>query len=152
MMRKLKLSNSPLHAIVDDEDYERCLLFKWCIAGSGKSHNIITLKNKPLTNFIMCDEISSIYDHEDRNFRNNQKSNLRLCTHSQNMMNRVKYLGTSSKFKGVSFDKFKMTWRARIKIENKSHHLGYFEHEIQAAKQYDRAAKELFGKFAVLNF
>ena len=43
-------------------------------------------------------------------------------------------------------------WRCRIKINNKSIHIGCFTDEIEAAKTYDKKAAELFGEFAYLNF
>ena len=37
-------------------------------------------------------------------------------------------------------------------LNQKSIFIGNFENEIDAAKAYDRKAKELFGKYAKLNF
>jgi hypothetical protein len=40
----------------------------------------------------------------------------------------------------------------RIGKNKKCYYFGCFEDEIEAAKVYDKAALELFGEFALLNF
>jgi len=42
--------------------------------------------------------------------------------------------------------------RAKIGVNGKRKHLGYFEDEVEAAKAYDEKAVELSGQFAYLNF
>lgn len=42
-----------------------------------------------------------------------------------------------SEYRGVSFDKTRMKWRARFCRDNKKIHLGYFDTEISAAIAYD---------------
>ena len=83
---------------------------------------------------------------------NNQKANLRICTRSQNKMNGKSYKNSSSKYKGIWWVKKNKKWRVRIRLNNKTIHLGYFKDETEAAKAYDSKAKELFGEFARLNF
>jgi hypothetical protein len=51
----------------------------------------------------------------------------------------------SSKFKGVSWNKFANKWSASIKFEYKKQHIGYFDNEVDAAKAYNEKASELFG-------
>ncbi len=58
---------------------------------------------------------------------------------------------TSSRFKGVYWDKNANKWRAQIVIGGKKKHLGYFTSEIKAALVYDKAAIELDGKYALTN-
>jgi hypothetical protein len=58
----------------------------------------------------------------------------------------------SSRFKGVTFDKQTGKWRAKIRVEGKSHSLGRYADEIAAAQAYDEAARRLFGKYGWLNF
>lgn len=66
-------------------------------------------------------------------------------------MNRKKNKNDSSKFKGVSWHKRNKKWAVRIQKDKIRTHLGYFNSEIEAAKCYNRAAKDLFGEFANLN-
>lgn len=92
-------------------------------------------------------------DHIDHNGLNNQKSNLRNCTHRQNAMNNSSR--GSSKYLGVSIvgrGRQKGMISAEIKMNYRKIHIGVFSTEIEAAKAYDKKAKELFGEFANLNF
>lgn len=98
-----------------------------------------------------------LVDHKDHNGLNNQKSNLRVCTKSENMANRYSVKGSSSSFLGVSMYvdkrniKKNIKWVANIRKNNKTTFLGYFQSEIEAAKAYNKKAKELHGEFARLN-
>lgn len=93
-------------------------------------------------------------DHKDGDGLNNRRENLRLCTQQQNMRNTRKR-ASASRFKGVTFQKDRATqakpWLAQIKCGKKKN-LGRYATEMEAAHAYDRAAKELFGEFARLNF
>ncbi len=81
---------------------------------------------------------------------------MRLCTSADNSHNYSKprhYRGnpTSSIYKGVSWRPRTKKWQARIRVDYKAIHLGYFNSEIEAAERYNEAAKEHFGEFAWLN-
>ena len=90
-------------------------------------------------------------DHIDFDGLNNKKSNLRFCTHQQNMMNKRKCKNLSSKFKGVTWDESSKKWMSRIRYKNKCYPLGRFKNEIDAARAYDKKALELFAEFALTN-
>jgi HNH endonuclease len=94
-------------------------------------------------------------DHIRHNYCDNRKSHLRLGTQLQNNANRRKLPGKSSRYKGVSRYKT-CEWQASIKINRKSRYLGHCpdtpEGEIDCARLYDCAARELHGEFALLNF
>lgn len=67
-------------------------------------------------------------------------------------MQQEKIPGRNIEVKGVAFRKASGKWVARICTEGKQIHLGCFEHEIDAAKAYDNAARKCHGEFAGLNF
>ncbi|MBN1359208.1 MAG: HNH endonuclease [Sedimentisphaerales bacterium] len=139
-------------AIVDAADYERLSRYRWYASRSaGKTY---ARRNTRLGTILMHREIvhapkGLIVDHFDGNGLNNRRSNLRICTPWQNVHNSGPH-GRGSKFKGVypSGDK----WYAVIKHKGRTHYLGTFADEVEAAKARDRAARALQGKFAYLNF
>jgi hypothetical protein len=89
-------------------------------------------------------------DHIDRDGLNNQRSNLRLATRSQNGANRGRRINNTTGYIGVHRSGRK--YRARIKIDGMQLHLGYFDDPADAARAYDNAARQAFGEYAVCNF
>lgn len=75
---------------------------------------------------------------------------LRLATSAQNNHNLNKRKNTKSKYKGVRAKRLK--WQAGIYHEGKYINLGIYQTEDEAAKVYDKKAKELWGDFARANF
>ncbi len=90
-------------------------------------------------------------DHIDGNKLNNHHENLRWATHSENSRNTRSRTNSSSVYKGVSIYKPLQKWTARIKLDAKQTHLGYFETEGEAAEAYNAAALEHFKEYAKLN-
>lgn len=91
-----------------------------------------------------------IIDHRDRNGLNCRRSNMRFVTRAQNSQNKRRPQIGGGKYKGVT--QRGTRWRARIVINGKRTHLGYFPSEYDAAIAYDIAAKKYFGEHAFLNF
>ena len=143
-------------AIVDAADYERLSKHKWLASGdeqrgfyaARRVGNKLVLMHR----VIMNAPEGTVVDHINGNSLNNRRGNLRLCTQKQNSRNARSSRHSTSRFKGVYFHKQTGKWVATIGYNGKTIHLGSFDDEIEAAKAYDRKARELFGEFAYLNF
>lgn len=146
-------SNNGFEIVVDDEDYEKLSGFNWHYHAKN---NFVSCGGVTIGHMIL--RTDKWVDHADRNGLNNQRSNLRECTASQNAQNKRKprWRMGSSKFKGVSFHSRNKSWRARITLQdifgqNFNRSLGCFSTEEEAAEAYDEAARRYFGEFAALN-
>ena len=159
-MKEIPLTQGKI-ALVDDEDYERVNSHKWYAGRDGRTfyaHRNTPIKDGKQITCIMHRFILGLgkgdgkyVDHIDHDGLNNQKSNIRIVTHSQNHMNRISLKNTSSKYKGVCWNKRAKCWHSQIRINSKFIYLGIFEDEKEAAKAYNRKAIELFGEYALLN-
>ncbi|MCL1955245.1 MAG: HNH endonuclease [Brevinematales bacterium] len=89
-------------------------------------------------------------DHKNLNKLDNRRQNLRVCSHSENMMNRGKQKNNSTGFKGVNLDKGRKRkrFRAKITANKKNYCLGSFKKPEAAAAAYAKAAKLHHGQFA----
>ena len=159
MSKEIQLTQGKV-SIVDDEDFERLSKHKWS-AGNvrGKFHAVRSVRIFPYVNkrILMSREVVSaiqgeIVDHINGDTLNNTKANLRKCTNAENLQNRGKNKNNTSGYKGVIWSKFAKRWKAEIKVNYKSIHLGYFDSAELAAKAYDHAARTHHGSFAKTNF
>lgn len=144
------------YIICDDEMFEYLIEYKWAMRKDGYVSAYITGTgrngSKALVHRVIANcPIGMVVDHIDGNKLNNQKSNLRICTQGQNLMNKRKTRGVS-KYKGVYWNGIANKWVSIIRLNGKGYNLGYFSDEESAGKAYDIKAKKLFGEFANFNF
>ncbi|KKN70499.1 hypothetical protein LCGC14_0429290, partial [marine sediment metagenome] len=87
-------------------------------------------------------------DHINGNGIDNRRSNLRFATYSQNLANMRSVAPSTSRFKGVYWDKKANAWGSTIQHEKERIFIGYFNDEYAAALAYDAHARELFKEYA----
>ncbi len=158
-MKKILLTRGKF-AIVDDEDFEFLMQWKWKCSGHGyavRNKHIGTVGGKRVQERIYMHRLimnalkGQYTDHINGDGLDNRRCNLRLCTNQQNAANSKKYsIPTSSKYKGVSWDKKNKKWRASIHVL-KTIFLGRFDSEEDAAKAYNEAAIKYHDKFSRIN-
>jgi hypothetical protein len=153
-----------LVALVDDADYELVSAHRWHPKAGPHSRTFYADSsfriNGVTTNLAMHKLITGYakVDHKDHNGLNNQRHNLREATCAQNNANQVLPCTNKSGLKGVRWvvrhshhRYYYHYWLARIQINGKTIHLGYFKSQIEAALAYDLAAIEAYGEFAYTN-
>lgn len=161
-MKTIKLTQDKV-ALVDDDVYEWASQFKWhaqkrnyrFYAARGSPKDSITGKRRLiyLHREIMKAGPDQEVDHRFGKTLDNRVAEMRLVTRAQNKQAfRKPKENTSSKFRGVHWFKRHLKWMVQIHKGNRRIYLGYFTEEVLAARAYDKAARELFGEFAQLNF
>lgn len=152
-MKEIQLTQGKV-ALVDDDDVSLLSEHEWYALKVRKTYYAVRAgpsKTIVYMHRVLMPGYRQV-DHRDGNGLNNQRENLRPATNSQNQANRRKKSGTSSQFKGVSWNKEAGKWQAQIRSDGKDTHLGRYSEEEDAARAYDEAAKRKFGEFANLNF
>lgn len=150
---EIKLYNTDKVAIIDVEVYDKIKLYNWYLSKAENGY-VQAWKNRKthLMHRLILKPNKNIHvDHINGNVLDNRKSNLRECTHSQNMSNRKIHKNNKSGYKGVYWSKSHEKWRSQIRKNNKRFFLGYFSDLIEAAKAYNKAAIKYHGEFARLN-
>lgn len=140
---------------IDAEDYDRVAQHTWHLHKMKAKKVEYVMANYGvgfLHRFIMKPNDSQQVDHKNGNGLDCRKSNLRVCSNSQNQMNKKMY--KRSGLKGVCFDKGmqrRKRYKAGISVNGKRVHLGYYESETSAANAYNNAANLYHGEFAQIN-
>lgn len=141
-MMKLLVSNKAVY--IDDDDYSIVAKYTWWFtkAGyvytqTGRGVNRETILLHRLVMGLKKGDGLEV-DHINRDKLDNRKFNLRLCTRSQNNMNKVS--------SGVRWTKNK--WQAEIKYAGRFIYLGRFSTKEAAMVVRRAAEKKYFGEFA----
>jgi hypothetical protein len=162
-MKQIPLTRG-LFAIVDDEDFERVSQFKWQATGDERRRYYAThgyyvngkTKHLYMHRFIMDEPAGMQVDHINGNSLDNRRCNLRVATRQQNRHNSRLNKNSGTGFTGVTELKGKQARKSRFRAyiihNNKNELIGHFACPIEAAKAYDRRARELRGEFARTNF
>lgn len=153
-MKKIKLPKGK-YAIVDDNDYKWLNKLNWYACRYNRTFYV--RRNKSYCDVMYMHRLilnapkNKLVDHIDGNGLNNQRSNLRLCNHRQNLSNQKLRKDNKSGFKGVFWNKRTKKWIANITTNYKSKRIGYFSNKKEAVKAYNQHAIIKHGKFARLN-
>ena len=78
-------------------------------------------------------------DHKDNTRTNNEASNLQYITNRENSSKDQFRRNRTSKYVGVRWNKDDNRWQSQIRYKGKNTHLGNFNDEKEASKEYQEA-------------
>jgi len=140
----------------DLEDYDKIKDYFW---NQNKKGYIITNDNgREIALHILVMDRMEISDSEEidhiggKESRNDaRKSNLRVCSHSNNMMNRGLQSNNKSNFTGVYYDKNLGKYKAYITVNKKQIYLGVYINIDDAVRVRKEAEEKYFGEYSFDN-
>jgi hypothetical protein len=159
-VRKIPVGSSD-YAIVDDVDYLELSRHTWTLleGHNGKKYALHKHGREILYMHRIVAGTPKGYetDHVNGDGLDNRRCNLRHATASENRANMGKPARPegaihTSKFKGVTWDKSRGKWQAKIQVNGTHKNLGRFLREEDAAHAYDSAAIAAWGEFASVNY
>ncbi len=144
------------YALVDDEDYDELMKYKWYLRSDGYTVRVEGNRKTGNRTIRMHRVINKnpehLYtDHINGIRRDNRKQNLRTVTKHQNNMNTSKKRHSTSGYVGVSWSPKTSKWRSRLCVDRQEIWLGDFSTTEEAAYVFDQAALQFRGDFARLN-
>src|SRR5690606_24980699 len=155
---RLSQTDPSVVTIVDADDYEWLSQWVW---GAQESRSGLRArridrsegrqKKIYMSRVILNAQAGEYVDHINGDTLDNRRSNLRLCSNQENLMNRGLNKNNTSGYKGVTWNAQKNKWMAQITVDHQHVYLGCFESPQDAARAYDKAASDSFGEFALTN-
>jgi len=139
--------------IFDIEDYDKIKNYYWKINDSGYIISNIKGKNAiRLHRLIMnVDNNKYVVDHINHDTLDNRKINLRICKQNQNCKNLKIKKNNISGVPGVTWYSKYNKWRARINVNYKEIHLGYFDNFDEAVQARKQAEEIYYGQYSFDN-
>jgi hypothetical protein len=136
----------------DIEDFEKVKKHAWYLSKRGYIATNIHRRARLMHKVLLGDIDGADVDHISGNKLDNRRSNLRVCTHQENMFNQRRRCTNTTGFMGVSYMKRVGRYEAYVHCGGRKHYAGLFRSPEDAATARDKKASVLFGEFARLNF
>ena len=148
-MKKLNLTKSK-SAMVDSKMHTVLSNWKWSLHSMGYAcrnrKGKLILLHRQIMDFPKLN-----VDHINGDKLDNRTINLRLCTQAENTRNSKSHKDSTSKYKGVFWNKDTRKWRTRLMFNSKTVLDKCFVSETDAADEYNAQSKIYHGKFAKFN-
>jgi hypothetical protein len=158
---KLKLSGAGTgkYALVDEEDFPQLSRWSWYLTRPyGRHQGGYVLRSSGGKKFLLHRVVTDapldlVVDHRNFNKLDNRKSNLRVCTNKLNSAHRrskqknntTGFVGVRRAYNGRGYSSDK--WMVFVAHKYR----GRFPSKKEAAEEYNRVARKMYGEFAFQN-
>lgn len=137
-------TNEEIISIIDKEDFVKVNRYTWRISKNGY---VINRQVGYLHRYLLNPPNSLDVDHINHVKLDNRRSNLRICTRSQNSMNTKIPSNNTSGVKGVYKCKTTGKWATEIKVNGKKIWLGRYASLDEAREVRAKAEEKYFKDF-----
>lgn len=145
---RVYIENIDDYILVNNEDFERVNFYKWHKLYANDTHKFLAQivgRKTSLPAFILNDE----YAYQKR--KNHDFTRNNLATDKYSFRYRKPQKNSSSKYKGVSYERKSKKWVASICVKGKNIFLGRFSEEKDCAIAYNKAVKKYWNGKGYLN-
>ena len=146
----VKLSNSEREMKMDPDVWERCKKYCWSLGSKGYPiTNMPKLRKRVRFHVFAFPDCPKglVRDHINGDKLDNRKENIRFILQPENSINRGKGENNTSGHVGVSWNKREEKWTAKIQVNGKKIHLGYFTDSQDAIAARKQAEIKYFGEY-----
>lgn len=134
-MKEIVVSGLPFK--VDDEDFERVKGKGWYLS-NGRAYHWLGWAESMERFILNHDGRELVVDHIDRDMTNNQRSNLRLVTQSENMLNTKLRSDNTTGHKGISYHWQTEKWTFNLWFKKKRYSGRYYKTKEEAVSERDK--------------
>lgn len=154
MAAKIPLRDG-LFTLIDESDSQMLASYRWWLRSAGErskdyAYTQVRGKTVYLHRMLLRPRAGFFVDHVNGDGLDNRRSNLRVCSPSENTANRA--VRNKYGYRGIEPTFGGKLWRAKAQKGGVQKYASLFETKEDAARAYDEMARELFGEFAILNF
>lgn len=138
-------------ALIDAADAAWAAQWRWSfqsdgyvyrsVTVNGRDHRLTIYLHRELLGLTPGDGVEG--DHRNRDHLDNRRVNLRAIPHVGNAQNMPSRVNASSAHRGVSWDKSRGKWAARVNVGGTTVHLGRFDSESAAAQAAEAGRRRL---------
>lgn len=148
-------------ALISLDDWEGVQDYRWRAVqtsrGSGRAKVYVMATNRGhpyLHRLIMKPTRWEQIDHINGDPLDNRRENLRYVSRHENARNRHPdtFKRGTSQYRGVCWEPRRKRWQASIYANGKQTYIGHYMTEVEAARAYDAASLEHYGRFGTRNF
>lgn len=145
-MKRIPLTQGKF-SLIDDEDYALVSCYSWYYmrVGCGYVYGRVDKKVVQLHRFLLNPPKGMEVDHINGSGLDNRRSNLRICTHSENTKNRQNpNKNNTSKHRGVYWISYIGKWGVQLRKDYKLYYFGSYSSKDDAIRVANLNIKKLF--------